>query len=783
MAQKYTGKTVEFVCQPKRLIFCNEKNQFRIYSVIVDLNEYPDIVVHPIYATATISGDKIFDLDFSNLYLVKANETNGQYGIGYEVTSIQTKPLETHRDKLNFLSKVLTPLQASTLLSVYPDIIEQIRTNPNFEPDYSLLKGITPNRFARIKMKINDNYEFADICSVFYDSMTMNIIKKLKKKYETVDAIQRHFDEDPYDTLCQIEGIGFKKADAICLAIEEGANKMKLNKQEPTYEFPEPITNSVQRCRACMLYCMEELENAEGSTRINLEDLKGKVASLIGVCVQHFSEAIADKRLFHLDEELETVSLVTTYKKELRILEKLKEGLAANIDWKYEGSLVTTVDGQELTEEQIQTQKEILENNIVLLTGSAGSGKSFSMKAMIEMLDNANKSYILLSPTAKAAKVLSNATERSASTIHRGLGAAPFGNGSYRFIHNEANPLLFDLVIVDEFSMVDTDLFYNLLKAIDFEHTKLLLIFDPAQLASVGPGNISYDMVSSGLFKTVALNKIFRYSEGGLITVATDTRNCKRFLPNSARYETTKFGKSFVFVPEDNESVVDCAVQLYATLLNRGNTFDDTILLSAQNKGPQGTVCINEKIQNQINPQPEEQRIKFGTEDNQLEYRLDDVIIQTMNDYNSIVCDENGNYDEDENGEPKNTMLIANGETGRIVKVDKSFVVIKYGDYFIYRDKMQLMRTQLGYAISCHRSQGSGYKNVIIVAPSSHTWQLNSNLLYVGFTRAKEHCWCLGDADAVNRAVGKKMEVKRKTNLSILLQRWKDEKDEQDRMG
>ena len=181
MAQKYTGKTVEFVCQPKRLIFCNEKNQFRIYSVIVDLNEYPDIVVHPIYATATISGDKIFDLDFSNLYLVKANETNGQYGIGYEVTSIQTKPLETHRDKLNFLSKVLTPLQASTLLSVYPDIIEQIRTNPNFEPDYSLLKGITPNRFARIKMKINDNYEFADICSVFYDSMTMNIIKKVKK--------------------------------------------------------------------------------------------------------------------------------------------------------------------------------------------------------------------------------------------------------------------------------------------------------------------------------------------------------------------------------------------------------------------------------------------------------------------------------------------------------------------------------------------------------------------------------------------------------------------------
>lgn len=939
MAQKYTGKTVEFVCQPKRVIFCNEKSGFRIYSVTVDQTEYPDIVIHPTYRTATISGDKIFELDLNNLYLVKANETNGQYGIGYEVISIQVKPLETHQDKLNFLSKVLTPLQASTLLSHYPDIIEQIRTNPKFEPDYKLLKGITPKRFERIQMKINENYEYADICSVFYDSMTMNVIKKLKKKYETVDAIKRRFDVDPYDTLCEIEGIGFKKADAICLAIEDGANKMRANKQEPTYEFPSPITNSVQRCKACMLYCMEELENAEGSTRINLEDLKGKVASLIGACVQHFSESLNDKKYFHLDDELETVSLVSTYRKELYITIKLNEGLKSNIDWKYEGDLVTSVNGQTLTDEQIQTQKEILENNIVLLTGSAGCvdadteffdgtqwkkiseykpgdkvmecdihqqkcvirsplkyikrpcnhfwhfwsehfdeylsddhiinydpinqksclsllteifggnlpvepqklhsikqpfycdfkyvlvngqmvkepyeniwvekveasnphkycfsttsgyfltrrngkitithncGKSFSMKAMIEMLDNANKSYILLSPTAKAAKVLSSATERNASTIHRGLGVMPFGN-SYKFIHDAGNPFTFDVVIVDEFSMVDTDLFYNLLSAIDFTRTKLLLIFDPAQLASVGPGNISYDMVMSGLFKTVSLNRIFRYSEGGLITVATDTRNCKRFLPATARYETTRFGKSFVFVPEDNECVVDCAVELYATLLNKGNTFDDTILLSAQNKGPQGTVCINEKIQNQINPQPEDQRITFENGDLKVEYRLDDIVIQTVNDYNSIVCDENGHYEEDENGEPENKMLIANGETGRITKIDKSFAVIKYGDYYIYRDKIQLLKTQLGYAISCHRSQGSGYKNVIIVAPSSHSWQLNSNLLYVGFTRAKEHCWCLGDADAVNRAVGKKMEIKRKTNLSILFKRLRSESDE-----
>ena len=119
-------------------------------------------------------------------------------------------------------------------------------------------------------------------------------------------------------------------------------------------------------------------------------------------------------------------------------------------------------------------------------------------------------------------------------------------------------------------------------------------------------------------------------------------------------------------------------------------------------------------------------------------------------------------------------------KSGIITRVEKDFVVIKYDDYFIRRDKEDLQRTQLGYAISCHRSQGSGYKNVIIVAPSAHTWQLNSNLLYVGFTRAQEHCWCIGSIDTVNKAVTKKMESTRKTNVSWLLAKLYDKLEEED---
>ena len=410
------------------------------------------------------------------------------------------------------------------------------------------------------------------------------------------------------------------------------------------------------------------------------------------------------------------------------------------------------------------------------ITITHNCGKSFSMKAMIELLDKVNKSYLLLSPTAKAAKVLEAATNRSASTIHRGLGV----NYDLTFLHNERNPILSDVVIVDEFSMVDTDLFYNLLKAIDFQKTKLLLVFDPAQLSSVGPGNLAYDLVQSDLFAGVSLNQIFRYSEGGLITVATDTRNCKPFLPKSARFKITKMGKSFVFIPSDNEWCVEGVVGLYQERLKRGDTTSDLIVISARNTGPQGTIEINKQIQRAINPQPADQIITIPKDGTEIEYRLNDVVMQTANDYHSIVCDPDGSYLVNDDGDPENEVLVANGESGIITKVEKDFVVIKYDDYFIRRDKEDLQRTQLGYAISCHRSQGSGYKNVIIVAPSAHTWQLNSNLLYVGFTRAQEHCWCIGSIDTVNKAVTKKMESTRKTNVSWLLAKLYDKLEEED---
>ena len=162
------------------------------------------------------------------------------------------------------------------------------------------------------------------------------------------------------------------------------------------------------------------------------------------------------------------------------------------------------------------------------------------------MLDDLGKSYILLAPTGKAAKVLSEFTKRNASTIHRGLGYRP----DEGCVYNEEHKLPYDIVIVDEMSMVDVKLFYWLIMAIDFNRTKLLMIGDNAQLPSVGCGNLLHDFMSSKLIPTVTLTKIFRYDDGGLMRVATDIRTGKRYLDSTMKDRATIFGnnRDYVFM-------------------------------------------------------------------------------------------------------------------------------------------------------------------------------------------------------------------------------------------
>lgn len=323
-----------------------------------------------------------------------------------------------------------------------------------------------------------------------------------------------------------------------------------------------------------------------------------------------------------------------------------------------------------------------------MLVGYAGSGKTSSTQAFVNLLKHYHKSFLLLAPTGRAAKVLTGFTSENAMTIHRGLGYMPPNDWGY----NEENKLPYDVVIVDEFSMVDVFLFRHLLEAIDFNRTKLLLIGDDAQIPSVGAGNVLYDLLKYKDIPIITLDKVFRYGKGGLSTVATDTRTSTEYLDRS-KSGMQIFGEdqSYIFMPLTQEKLVNYAVQLYKTLLSKGYSVNDIAVLSCYNVGEYGTVELNKRIQNAVNPNPDS-KITFGDS----EFRLNDIVMNFANDYKAILYNE-------EFLDEKNTTFIANGESGRVVKVLKDAMVVDYDGTLIYIPKGSMKNIRLGYAISVHK--------------------------------------------------------------------------------
>lgn len=404
-------------------------------------------------------------------------------------------------------------------------------------------------------------------------------------------------------------------------------------------------------------------------------------------------------------------------------------------------------------------------NNCIFITGN--TGKSFSTQAVINMLKEHNKAFKLLSPTGKAAKVLSDYTKENAMTIHRGLGYMPVEKWTF----NKDNKLKCDIVIIDEFSMVDIQLFKRVIDAIDFKKTKLLMIGDNAQLPSVSCGNLLHDFMETKLIPTVTLTKVFRYGEGGLMKVATDVRFCKTYLTNGMKNKMTAFGenKDYTFVDLASEVIPQNVVGLYKKLLDKGYGIEDIQVLTAKNVGDCGTVVLNNMIQRVANP-------NYGSEVNmkvgEVTYFEGDLIIQKVNNYKAeldISSLEDWEQEYYLNQDEAPTAFIANGETGIIKQIFNTYVLIDFDGIIVKYYKADMNMIGLGYSITIHKSQGSSIKIVILCTPQSHIFMLNSNLLYVGLTRMKEMTYHLGALKSVNQAVGKKANLTRHTFMQHLL--------------
>lgn len=731
------NRIVNFKCCIEKQLFISEK--YKIYQVNVDNNIYQDIKKNN-NGKYSIVGD--FQSLIPNItYDVKAKlEINKKYGIQYKVEDIKTdKPTNIETAK-NFLYEVITHNQTDILLEVYPNIIDKIIKNDLSDIDLNKTKGIKEATFNKIKDKVIENFALIEVVDLFKGAISMSMVKKLYDNYSSVNRIKKEIQNNPYKALCNISRIGFKTADEIILAIEH------LN----DFKFQETnLINSKQRMRACLEFLLSENESS-GHTKISIMELRKRCKELTPQCIKYFVDVIKETNSnIYVNNDTKFISTKKAYDTEKYIAQSLNFMINNSKSWDINYELYRNCDnGMLLTDEQMESLKNMCQYNISILTAPAGSGKSASIKNMITMLMDNSKSFMLCTPTGKSSKVLSEYTGQDSGTIHRKLEYNP-KNKDNPWTYNLQNKLDIDVVIVDEFSMVDIYLMRHLVDAIDLGRTKLVLVFDSFQLASVGCGNIAQDLLTSKIIPTTILTKIFRYNEGGLMQAVTQIRNGEEFL--DSKFTGVKiFGtkKDFIFNEVQQTQLSKQIVTIYNKILKDGYNIQDVMLLSSQNKGDYGTKSINRIIQYYMQKGKNNRFLMRGDE----KFYLGDKVIQIMNNYQA-----KGEYGEH--------LEIFNGNTGIIVNINWESITVNYGDRLIVYDKTELGQIELGYCITSHKSQGDSAKQVIVIAPKSHTYMLTSNLLYVACTRAKERVYLLGNIVTINRAIKKKENLSRNTWL------------------
>ena len=731
---KFKGKVVKSIYK---------SDSFSVYALDVDKTEYPNIKRNK-YGNVGINGE-LHDLITDIEYEIEATEQDTKYGVSYRVTKIKRDEPTTIEETYSFLKEVLTENQAKTLITEYPNIIQLVKENRVSEVNVSKLKGIGNKSLEKIKNKIIENFYLIDLVSEFSGILSLAMLRKIYERYSSVELLKKKLKTEPYSSLTRVSGIGFKKADAIVLQLQK----------ENVIDFGYDVRTSSDRCLSCMLYLLEENQN-NGNTLMNLQELRFQCLKLAPECVDKFVEAIKDDSIYYSKETM-NIALKKTYEDEKHIADSIKYGLSVNRKWDYDWRQYQHSGEFHLSDEQIELLHSVCENNIVILTGGAGMGKSASTKMLIQMLDDNGKTFILAAPTGKSAKVLKDFSKTDAKTIHRALQFNPSTGWGY----NKHCKIECDVFLIDELSMVSVELMTRIIDAIDFDKTKLVMIGDPNQLSSVGAGNILHDFLASNIIPVVRLTKVFRYGTGGILTAATDIINGNKYISdNKNKVISIGDDSGYTFIKSNDESIIKEAVSLYKKLITVGMNGciykpEEIAVLTAYNKGDYGASILNNYLQRIANK-------NYGSElcckHGDTIYYLDDIVMQRANNYEMQIYGE-----EDENA------FVANGECSKISLIEKNFMVSDFDDIRIKYNKEDLSDLSLSYSYTIHRSQGSTIKVVIVISPRSHIYMNTMNLLYVAVTRASDKCFHFGLPSTINMAMKKKENFNRNTFMQELL--------------
>ena len=402
---------------------------------------------------------------------------------------------------------------------------------------------------------------------------------------------------------------------------------------------------------------------------------------------------------------------------------------------------------------QRQAIRLALSSRVMVLTGGPGTGKTTTVNAILSLYEALYDRVALCAPTGRAAKRLSELTNHAASTIHR-LLEVDYSSGSVRFIHNEKNLLKYDVIILDEMSMVDVKLFQALIAALRYS-CRIIMVGDADQLPSVGPGNILGEIIRSGLVPTVCLNEIFRQAAQSLIV-----ENAHHIISGEP---LKKGGKTddFFFLEADGDAAQKLVCDLVTTRLPRSYQFDpvkDIQVLCPTKLGPTGTQALNAELQAMLNPP---KKGKPELQSAARVFRVGDKVMQVRNNY-EITWQRIGG----EQG-----VGAYNGDIGIVESIDvrSRSMVVRMDDRRLVYPAENLNELEIAYAITVHKSQGSEFPAVILPAAQVPPRLCYRNLFYTGVTRGRKLCIVVGRRDVVNRMMSNIRQNLRYSGLAALL--------------
>ena len=720
-----------------KIIFHNKENNYYILSIF--LNDKYDFVEGDYLSVVGTFND--FEFIEDDLYSFKG-EIVQHRKYGTQLSAIVVEPV-IEKDKeaiVSYLSSSIFQGVGRKTAELIVDTLGVDALDKIYEDKDSLfnIKGIPEQRKDTIYATIVANKQTQDIILKLNEyNLSNNLILKIYNFYK--HNTLRTITENPYSLIKDIKGINFKTVDKIAETNEIAAN----DRERILYGFIYTInsfcfsTGNTYISKNTLLYNTFNILYSSRNIAVAKEDI-----------LSSYDYALDTGKLIEIEDR---VFLPEIYYSEYSIYSDISKRLELEDGFDISDSLLDKYieeveDELEISYDivQIAAIKNCIKNNFAILTGGPGTGKTTIILAVIkifqkiknysihDLLDESRSILTLCAPTGKAAKRMSESTGFYASTIHKAIGWSTEDENMEEFVSEKF--IKSELVIIDESSMIDVFLMYNLLKIIN-KDAKIILVGDNDQLPSIAPGNVLNDLINSKAISTVKLNKIFRQSEHSSII------NISHSIKNNIPFDVLENFDDKEFISANKNEMINVISAIYDDLI-KGSAKENIQILAPIYKGTSGINEINMAIQSRFNDN--EEQIEYG----ELIYKVNDRVMQLVN-------------------RPEDNIF--NGDIGYIEEIykegNKVKIVIDYDGNYVTYEKSELNQITLSYACSIHKAQGSEFENVIIPFIDNYNFMLNKNLTYTAITRAKKKLILCGSSNVFYKSIEPTNVVTRQTAL------------------